>query len=145
MAPTYFCQQIFFYPCSALFLHVGHKSERHRLGFKSALTVVAQLILPAKMCQLLLQVVLQQANHIKPSSLPSITPSIFHNHFPSNIHLTIHSSINAFEWKGLSCKNKRTRVVCIEEIQVAVESAGAAALGRAGVKEVWDGMRQDQA
>ena len=36
-------------------------------------------------------------------------------------------------------------MVCIEEIQVAVESAGAAALGRAGVKEVWDGMRQDQA
>ena len=80
-------------------------------------------------------------HYIKPSSLPSITPPIFHNHFPSNIHLTIHSSIKTFEWKGLGCKNKRTRVVCIEEIQVAVESAGAAALGRAGVKEVWDGIR----
>jgi hypothetical protein len=36
----------------------------------------------------------------------------------------------------LSCKNKRTRVVCIEEIQEVVEAAGAAALGRAGVKEI---------
>ena len=32
-------------------------------------------------------------------------------------------------------------MVCIEEIQVAVESAGAAALGRAGVKEVCDAAK----
>ena len=38
--------------------------------------------------------------------------------------------------QGLSCKNKRTRVVCIEEIQEVVEAAGATALGRAGVKEI---------
>lgn len=38
--------------------------------------------------------------------------------------------------QGLTCKNKRTRVVCIEEIQEVVEAAGAAALGRAGVKEI---------
>ena len=37
---------------------------------------------------------------------------------------------------GLQCKNKKTRVVCIEEIQYVVEGAGAGALGRAGVKEI---------
>ena len=38
--------------------------------------------------------------------------------------------------QGLACKNKKTRVVCIEEIQHVVESAGAGSLGRAGVKEI---------
>ena len=37
---------------------------------------------------------------------------------------------------GLGCKNKKTRVVCLEEIQRVVESAGVGALGRTGVKEV---------
>ena len=35
-------------------------------------------------------------------------------------------------------------MVCIEEIQVAVESAGAAALGRAGVKEVCDAAKSER-
>jgi len=38
--------------------------------------------------------------------------------------------------QGLACKNKKTRVVCIEEIQRVVEEAGAGSLGRAGVREV---------
>ena len=40
--------------------------------------------------------------------------------------------------QGLSSKNKKTRVVCLEEIQriVVVDPKGAAALGRAGVREV---------
>lgn len=38
--------------------------------------------------------------------------------------------------QGLSCKNKKTRVVCIEEIQATVEVGGAVALGRSGVKEI---------
>ena len=41
-----------------------------------------------------------------------------------------------FFLQGLACKNKKTRVVCIEEIQSVVESAGAGALGRVGVKEI---------
>jgi hypothetical protein len=70
----------------------GHKSERHKAAFKTALAAAAQVMLPSKLCHQLLQ--------------------------------------------GLTCKNKRTRVVCIEEIQGAVEAAGAASLGRAGVREV---------
>lgn len=38
--------------------------------------------------------------------------------------------------QGLSCKNKKTRVVCIEEIQATVEVGGAVALGRSGVKDI---------
>ena len=50
---------------------------------------------------------------------------------PPNLHLHLYLTL-----QGLTCKNKRTRVVCIEEIQGAVEAAGAVALGRAGVREV---------
>ena len=38
--------------------------------------------------------------------------------------------------QGLSCKNKKTRVVCIEEIQATIEVGGAVALGRSGVKDI---------
>ena len=38
--------------------------------------------------------------------------------------------------QGLTCKNKKTRVVCIEEIQATVEIGGAVALGRSGVKDI---------
>ena len=38
--------------------------------------------------------------------------------------------------QGLTCKNKKTRVVCIEEIQATVEVSGAVALGRSGVKDI---------
>lgn len=37
---------------------------------------------------------------------------------------------------GLACKNKKTRVVCIEEIQRLVEETGTGSLGRAGVREI---------
>ena len=48
------------------------------------------------------------------------------------------SKLCHFLLQGLASKNKRSRVVCLEEIQRIVESdpKGAAALGRAGVREV---------
>lgn len=70
----------------------GHKSERHRVAFKSCLAAAAEIIAPSRLCQLLLA--------------------------------------------GLGCKNKKTRVVCLEQVQHLVESTGASVLGRAGMKEL---------
>ena len=94
------------------------------------------------MCQLLLQVVPQQTHDSEPSCLPRILLLMIHYDIPSFQCFSLNPlSHECTECKGLGCKNKRTRVVCIEEIQVAVESAGAAALGRAGVKEVCDAAK----
>jgi hypothetical protein len=38
--------------------------------------------------------------------------------------------------QGLACKNKKTRVVCLQEMQRVVQAAGAGVLGRAGAREV---------
>jgi hypothetical protein len=46
------------------------------------------------------------------------------------------AKVNQHLLAGLSCKNKKSRVVCCEEILRVVEGAGASSLGRAGVKEV---------
>lgn len=46
------------------------------------------------------------------------------------------SKVNLHLLSGLSCKNKKTRVVCIEEILRVVDVAGASSLGRTGVKEI---------
>jgi len=70
----------------------GHKSERHKAAFKTAIAAAGEVVAPNKVNQHLLT--------------------------------------------GLTCKNKKTRVVCIEEMQRVVESAGAGSLGRAGVREI---------
>ena len=70
----------------------GHKSERHRVAFKSCLAAAAEIVTHSRLCQLLLA--------------------------------------------GLGCKNKKTRVVCLEQVQRLVESSGASVLGRAGMKEL---------
>lgn len=46
------------------------------------------------------------------------------------------NKINQLLLQGLGSKNKKSRVVCLEEILRVVETAGASSLGRAGVKEV---------
>lgn len=38
--------------------------------------------------------------------------------------------------RGLKCKNWKSRVVCLEELERVVEGVGAGALGRSGVKEI---------
>lgn len=70
----------------------GHKSERQKIAFKTALSTAALVIIPSRLCHQLLQ--------------------------------------------GLTCKNTKSRVVCIEEIQGAVERSGAVSLGKLGIKEV---------
>jgi hypothetical protein len=37
---------------------------------------------------------------------------------------------------GLSCKNRRSRIVCLEELQRTVEGAGTGALGRTGARDI---------
>ena len=44
--------------------------------------------------------------------------------------------LNQLLLAGLGAKNKKTRVVCIEEMCRVVEAHGAASLGRAGVREI---------
>ncbi len=42
----------------------------------------------------------------------------------------------AYLLQGLTCKNKKTRVVCLEELDRIVSASGYTCLGKAGVKEV---------
>lgn len=46
------------------------------------------------------------------------------------------NKLNQYYVQGLSSKNKKSRIVCIEEILRLVEVSGAASLGKAGIKEV---------
>jgi hypothetical protein len=70
----------------------GHKSERHKLCYKLAVSTAGDILAPNKLNQVLLA--------------------------------------------GLTSKNKKSRVVCLEEIIRVVESSGAGSLGRSGVKEI---------
>ena len=70
----------------------GHKSERHKFGFKHAINACTPIVSSNRLCQLLLS--------------------------------------------GLTCKNKKTRVVCIEEIDRIVEVSGPSSLGKVGIREI---------
>jgi len=70
----------------------GHKSDRHKLGFKHAINACTPIISSSRLCQLLLT--------------------------------------------GLNCKNKKTRVVCIEEIDRIVEISGPSSLIKVGIREI---------
>lgn len=70
----------------------GHKSERHRLAFKSALLIASEITVPQKMCSILIS--------------------------------------------ELSSKNKKSRVVCLEELERIVSVHGYNALGKSGLKEL---------
>ena len=70
----------------------GHKSERHRMAFKSALLIASEITAPPKMCSILIA--------------------------------------------ELSSKNKKSRVVCLEELERIVSIHGYNAIGKSGIKEL---------
>mmetsp|Transcript_14415 Transcript_14415/g.21637 ORF Transcript_14415/g.21637 Transcript_14415/m.21637 type:complete len:2162 (-) Transcript_14415:214-6699(-) len=76
----------------ALIERSGHRSERHKKAFTSAIGGVKGTVSPSRLCQLLLQ--------------------------------------------GLRCKNKKTRVNCVEMISNIIRESGPVVLGRQGILQI---------
>jgi hypothetical protein len=115
----------------ALIEKCGHKSERHKAAFKSLLLAARYIVPVNRFCQLLLQV--------WPLSPRGGSPTL---------------SFSCQQLQGLRCKNKKTRVVCIEIIDLIIAGrpptpsptptlsmpttteSGPSVLGKQGIKEI---------